>query len=147
MDCMDDIHVHTRKRFRITHGVKTMIENKVRNKILSKTIFLDKFAINDLAWSKQDALELIDLLLNDEIGILGGDVFIIEAESLTPAYANWYSTPGREETLSEFYLRSKKESKAYIDSYPLNHHKSMVFTMTFTETVSRDLSESENDMN
>jgi hypothetical protein len=57
-----------------------MIEIEVRNKILSKAIFLDKFGLNDLAWSKQDALELIYLLLNDEIGILGGDVYIIEAD-------------------------------------------------------------------
>jgi hypothetical protein len=112
-----------------------MIKQKLKLKILKKAISLEKFDLFDLAWTKSDAIELIESLMNDEIGILGGDVWIFESDSLTPAYDNWYSNYEEGETCPEFYLRSKKRSIAYIKSYPEHCLKNKVFSMVFTEDV------------
>jgi hypothetical protein len=37
-----------------------------------KSVSLERFGLNDLAWSRKDAQELINSIMKDEIEILGG---------------------------------------------------------------------------
>ena len=57
-----------------------MIENEMREKILENALSLVPHGVNDLAWEQDDALNLINSLLNDDIGILGGDVYVFNSD-------------------------------------------------------------------
>jgi len=45
-----------------------------KEKITQKAISFEKYGVNDLAWSKEDAQSLINSIMKDKVGILGGDV-------------------------------------------------------------------------
>ncbi len=38
-----------------------MMDHKIRDKIIEKAISLEKYGVNDLAWSREDALNLNEL--------------------------------------------------------------------------------------
>lgn len=96
---------------------------------MDKAISLEKFGINDLAWDKENAKNLME----DEIGILGGDVYKLTNKQLQPTYDNWSCEQKIPESLEDFYARSKKESLNYIYNYPVKDKENIVFSITFTE--------------
>ncbi len=110
-----------------------MIEKNIRDKILKKAISLDKFGMNDLTWEKEDAKNLINSLLQDDIGILGGSVYKIDSNNLKPMYDNWSCDVDGNETKQEFFTRSKIKSLNYIDNYPVYPGEKILFSIVFTE--------------
>lgn len=110
-----------------------MISDKLRQKIMNKVISLEKFGINDLAWHKRDVTNLINSLMGDDIGILGGDVYRLTGKQLQPTYDNWACEPNNQESLKDYYSRSKRESLSYIENYPIEDEENIVFSITFTE--------------
>ena len=111
-----------------------MIKSETRKKIIRNSISLEKHGINGLAWSKSDAQQLIHLIDNDKIGILGGDVYRINSR-LEPLWDGWYCEPTRSESEEEFNIRSKIESLNYIKKYPVGEEKNIVFAIVFTEQI------------
>src|ERR1700719_2880953 len=107
-----------------------MMDHKIRDKIIEKAISLKKYGVNDLAWSREDALNLIELIMEDKIGVLGGDVYKITADRLVPLYDNWSCEFDDEK---DGFLRSKIESQKYIENYPVKPEEKIVFSITFTE--------------
>lgn len=110
-----------------------MIRDELRQKILKKSIPLEKFGINDFSWEKIDAIEMINLIQNEKIGILGGDVYRLEKDRLISTYDNWFFEPEAEESINSFNLRSKKESIKYIENYPIEPGEKILFAIVFTE--------------
>ena len=90
-----------------------MLENKIREKIIKNSISLEKYGINDFAWTKEDAKNLICMIQKDKIGILGGDVYRLTSylEALSD---NWSCEPNRSESEEDFFVRSKEEYLKYI---------------------------------
>jgi len=105
-------------------------------KIRKKAIPLEKYGMNDFAWEKVDALELIKSLMNDKIGILGGDLYKITENHLTPLYDNWSCDPFENETEEKYFFRSKILSQQYIENYPVQFGERIIFSITFTEQIS-----------
>ena len=108
---------------------------ETKKKIKQKSISLEKYGLNDLAWSKEDALDLLNSIMEDNIGILGGDVYKLSLQRLEPLYDNWSCKPNNSETEVEYYLRSKVESLKYIENYPIQPNEKIVFSITFTEVI------------
>ena len=79
--------------------------NPLREKIIKNSISLEKYGINNLAWSKVDAQQLIHLIDKDKIGIFGGDVYKLTStlESLSD---NWSCEPAELESDEEFNART-----------------------------------------
>ncbi len=96
-----------------------MLKKEIEEKILKKAIFLEKFGLNELAWTQEDAKNLIHAIMEDKIGILGGDVYKLTFDRLEPLDDNWSCKLNKKESEDEFYLRSKNESLVYIENYPL----------------------------
>jgi len=111
------------------------MDHKIKEKIIEKAIFLEKYGLYDLAWSKKDAQTLINSIIKDKIGILGGDVYELTPHHLKPLYDNWSCEPYEAESLEEYYLRSKTESLSYIEKYPMHSEEKIVFSITFTEKI------------
>jgi hypothetical protein len=112
-----------------------MLKQEIKEKISEKSISLDQYGINDLAWSKKDAISLIGTIMKDKIGILGGDVYKLTSNRLEPLYDNWSCEPTNVEPEDEYYFRSKSESLSYIENYPVQPGENIVFSITFTEKI------------
>jgi len=112
-----------------------MIQSYIKQKILEQAVPLDKFGLNDLTWEKEAAKILIDSLMQDDIGILGGDVYKIDSNNLIPMYDNWYCNPNAKETSKEFNFRSKKKALEYIEKYPIYSGEKILFSIVFTEII------------
>jgi len=112
-----------------------MIKKEIQEKILKKAISLKEFGANDLTWEKESAKKLINLLMEDEIGILGGSVYKIDSNKLIPLYDNWYLEPDVKEETKEYYTRSKKKAFEYINNYPVYPDEKIIFSLVFTEDV------------
>lgn len=112
-----------------------MLKQEIKEKITHKSISLEKYGLNDLAWSKEDAEVLIHKIIKDEIGILGGDVYEVTSTHLEPISENWSCEPAERETEGEYYLRSKSESLKYITNYPIPSGEKILFSIIFTEKL------------
>lgn len=106
---------------------------KLKNKIAKNALLLFDYGLNDLAWSREDALRLITSLMNEDIGVLGGDVYFLSLHKLRSLGDNWSCHPTEQEQLVDFYLRSKIETLRYIKEYPQNAE--LVFSITFSEDM------------
>lgn len=112
-----------------------MLRQEVKEKINQKSISLEEYGFNDLAWEKKDAENLINDLIKDEIGILGGDVFKLTSTHLEPLPESWSCEPFEKESEEEYYFRSKSESLNYIKNYPVQQGEKILFSITFTEKI------------
>ncbi len=106
----------------------------IKNKIIKDAFFLEKYGINNLAWSKDDAQKLIHLISKDKIGILGGDVYKLTS-TLEPLSDNWFCEPNKSESDEEFYVRSKEEALRYVKNYPVKEGERILFSIIFTEQI------------
>ena len=109
------------------------MNEELKEKILEKSISLKFYGINDLAWRKEDAIHLIYSIMNDNLGILGGDVYRLDINTLMPLYENWSCEPNENESEVDYFLRSKLESLSFIDNFMVNSEENIVFSITFTD--------------
>lgn len=112
-----------------------MLTQKIKEKITQKSISLEKYGLNDLAWNKEDSIKLINEIIKDKIGILGGDVYKLTPGGLEILPENWSCEPTENESEEEYYLRSKSESINYIENYPTQMNEKIIFSITFTERI------------
>ena len=111
------------------------MKHEIKEKIIEKSISLEKYGVNDLAWRREDAKNLIISIMSDEIGILGGNVCKFVSSRLEFLCDNWFSEKKKEESNEQYYLRSKVESLKYIENYPIQLGEEIVFSITFTERI------------
>ncbi len=109
-----------------------MINKSLEDKILKNSISLKKYSLNDLAWDQKSALHMLDSILNEDLGVLGGDVYQLTAKGLVSNGENWFSKPHEEEERNAFFTRSKIEAKKYIQEYPVDEGDNTVFAIVFT---------------
>lgn len=112
-----------------------MLNRLIEEKITQNAVSLDKYGINQLAWEKADAMKLIFSIMNDRIGVLGGDVYRLTSDRLEPLCDNWLNEPSDVESLDEFFLRSKSETLKYIEVYPVDAEEKILFSIIFTEKM------------
>ena len=112
-----------------------MLKQEIKEKITQKSIPLEEYGFNNLAWNKEDAEDFIDKIMKDKIGILGGDVYRLTSTHLEPLSESWSCEPTEKESEEEYYLRSKCESLKYIKSYPVQPGEKILFSITFTEKI------------
>ena len=104
-------------------------------RIIESSISLNSYGLDDLAWHREDAKNLIISILKEKIAILGGDVYKLTSHRLEPLYDNWSCEPNEGESEEEYYQRSKAEALTYIENYPIQVGKNIVFSMTFNEKI------------
>jgi len=115
------------------------MNNRIKDKILENSVSLENFGLNDLVWKKEDAKNLITSLMNDAIGILGGDVYKIYSDKVEPLYDNWSCEPNDSETRTEYFLRSKQKALEYITNYPNHSNDNVKFSLVFTDEINQNL--------
>lgn len=110
-----------------------MLKQEIQDKITKKSLSLEKFGLNDLAWNKEEAQNLIRAIMEDRIGILGGDVYRLDENHLEPLYDNWSCEQINKESKEEYFKRSKVESLNFIEKYLVKDGDNVLFSITFTE--------------
>ena len=113
------------------------MNSDLQEKIKKNAISLKKYELNDLVWNQEDAQNIINLIMEDNVGILGGDVYRLQVDCVRSLYDNWACEPGEGESQTDFYFRSKIESLEYIKKYPTLGDKEIVFSITFTKEFQR----------
>ena len=80
-------------------------------------IDLAKFHVAEVAWSRANALALLEHLAGRPVVVLGGDA-LASVDPLEYAYANWHADLRPEETLAQYAARSQRVAREYIERYP-----------------------------
>lgn len=112
-----------------------MIKEEIIKKLHKNSINLESFGVGELAWKKQDAMDVIISIMTETIGVLGGDVYKLDLNHLKAIGDNWFCEMRDNESRDEFYLRSKMETLKYIEQYPCSQADTYVFSMTFTDQI------------
>ena len=91
--------------------------DKVQDFIVANGTSLESAGVNNYALSKAKALDLLNLLAEQKVVVLGGDVYISQDNQLLLTYDNWYSDKETSESEESFRRRSISESQRFISSY------------------------------
>ncbi|WP_420129135.1 Imm40 family immunity protein [Longimicrobium sp.] len=73
--------------------------------------------VNNVAWSRNDAMAVIRYLRTLEISVLGGDVYQFDKGLLTLTFDNWSCEKHPHESHEEYADRSQDVGLKYIESY------------------------------
>jgi hypothetical protein len=101
--------------------------------IKANAISLQNIGVNDVAWLRSDALELLKTLEGSAIAVLGGDVLKKVRENYKYNYDHWSSDIKPGEQWAAYAARSRKETQDYIESYPDNGNGEYIYCLIFTE--------------
>ena len=108
-------YIHS-KSFTIetTTGQRTDLD--IPSNLKGKEILLEHIGIRNVAWLRNDALELIDYLSSKGSFILGGDVLTLTPDGYRHNYDNWYFN--FEDGNAN---QSVEHAKNYINKYPIGN--------------------------
>ena len=98
----------------------------------SQGISLEDLDIDEVAWGKGDALEVIESLRGTKIAILGGDVYRSESWGLAPTYDSWLCDRMEGEQAFEYAQRTRHEARAYIETYGAGQDGNVLFSLRFS---------------
>lgn len=104
----------------------------LEDKIFKNSISLEKYSLNDLAWNKKSALDMLNFILDENLGVFGGDVYQLTEKGIIFSGENWVSEPNEGEDKNAFFLRSKLEAIKYIQAFPVEEGENIVFAIVFT---------------
>lgn len=116
----------------------------VFNLIKENSFSLKKFKYSGTAFTRENAIKVIRQILHEPIPILGGDVYELRGDLLTPLSDNWSCAMHVNESYEKFCERSKSISIDYISKYPTNENT--LFGLVFSHEVNDALEISENDI-
>ena len=108
------------------------MKNSLENKIYKNSVCLKKYGLNDLAWDKVSALNMLNSILNEDLGVFGGDVYHLTEKKIIFNGENWSCEPNEGEDKKAFFLRSKLEAIKYVDAFPVEEKENTVFAIVFT---------------
>jgi hypothetical protein len=109
------------------------------NELLKKGYSLYDVGINNWAFSKEDALGILNRFEELQISILGGDVYELTNSIVQPNYDNWYCNRLSNETDIEFSKRSIKRAKDYITNYNVSDPSQIFFAFVLDKPDGLDM--------
>ena len=88
------------------------LSNRLNDKYSLESIGIDGFA-----YSKNEALRIVEEYYHSNEAILGGDVYKVKNGKIKLTYDSWYCERNSAETISEYVNRSYKIARDYISRY------------------------------
>ncbi len=92
-------------------------------------IVLNDLGLSDIALLRSHALRGIEILRDNSIPVLGGDVYYRKDGKTFVAFANWHCEPNKFEDINSFAVRSYNSAFEYISKYPNSEDKETVFVL------------------
>lgn len=101
--------------------------------IVSRAVPLASEGVEEIAWRREDALEVIRLARDAQLGILGGDVWMRQGSKWVPTYDTWACDRESNESLEAFAARSCDKASAYLAEYPEGAQGAFVYVLVFAD--------------
>jgi hypothetical protein len=83
------------------------------------------------AWTRRAARKVIEAIEGSNVAILGGEVLRRAAGCISYTYDNWDSHRAEREEFGAYAVRSRRETRAYIDAYPDPEDGTVLYVMVF----------------
>jgi hypothetical protein len=99
--------------------------------ILKDGISLESIGVNNWGFSKNQAIQILDVLDKLNIPVFGGDVFELEKENIRCNYDNWFCERLNNESDENYKSRCISEAKKYIMNYRSKSSGKILFTLVF----------------
>lgn len=87
------------------------------NNIYKNAVSLKNIGVNELAWNWIDALKVINYLCDNNVIILGGDVYKISNNTLKRTCDNWFYNVNIMESNKFNSNKSREVAISYINNY------------------------------
>jgi hypothetical protein len=87
----------------------------------------------DIAWSRQDALKVLEVLQKERLAVAGGDVCARKDGALTYTYDNWSCEPIKNERFEVYAPRSITQALDYIKRYPEREGAVVMYVITASD--------------
>ena len=85
--------------------------------LASKAIDLTEIGLNELAWSREDALLILELFSEHSTVVLGGDVLKLRGSKYHFTYDNWHFDPIPIDPPAQNSKNSIQVASTYIEKY------------------------------
>jgi hypothetical protein len=92
-------------------------------------VILDQLGLADVALEATYALKAIEILREERLAILGGDVFFKRENQVEIAYANWHADKSAAEPFFTYAERSCVAAMNYISRFPARKDAVPLFTL------------------
>ncbi len=103
--------------------------DQVPEDVRSRAKSLRELGLSEIAWARDDALRILDMLQKRESPVYGGDVYAERKGQLEHTFDSWHSEPIVGESQRAFARRSCNESRAYIEKYPHEKNATSYFVL------------------
>jgi hypothetical protein len=98
-----------------------------------KAIGLSHLHVAQVAWFRNDVIEIIRQLKGTKIAILGGDVLQKRSDNFEHEYSSWHVDPLESESVEAYAERSLEETTAYIRGFPDPDDGSVAYVLVFEQ--------------
>jgi len=99
----------------------------------SKAIGLSHLHVAEVAWFRNDVLEIIRQLNDTGIAILGGDVLRKCGDKFEHDYSNWHVDRQPSESAKAYAERSREETTKYVRGFPDSENGSIAYVLVFEQ--------------
>jgi hypothetical protein len=97
--------------------------------LATKGVSLHQLGLREIALHRADALTAVEILHQQSIPILGGDVYFVLKDRTEPAYASWHCDPRAGERVVDYIARSCDDARKYIVAFPYRDTVTPVFVI------------------
>jgi hypothetical protein len=94
---------------------------------------LREIGVANVAFTRENVLEALELLRGSQVAVLGGDVLEIVNGKPQYVYANWHSDPRAGENLMNYLRRGIAEAERYIRRYPDPEDGRILYSLSISE--------------
>ncbi len=112
-------------------GLKIYTMNQEYNEFVKNhgMYLKEKLGVNEWAFSRNDAFQLLEIMRKDQQACLGGDVLVENEGKLTYDYTNWYYNQDTNETQEQYVENSILKAEEYIKNYPEKEGKKYYYVL------------------
>ena len=97
-------------------------------KIISKGYTLKDLGIYEYAWKKSDIVDILQVLKEKKIAVLGGDVYRLDSGKVYGTYDSWFIN---DDGSNEFIEKSLEKVMRYINDYERMNGTNFVYAIVF----------------
>lgn len=91
------------------------------DRILNKGHPLSDVGVRNWGLNKGMAIDALNIFKEHEIAVLGGDVYLIIENKISPTYDSWYCDTVIGESDLSYAMRSMEVARDYISNYPISN--------------------------
>lgn len=88
------------------------------DEIMKRGISLWNLGIADLAFTREDTIQLLDVYQSLHVPVAGGDVYSVMDQEITISGDNWYYDRAPNDSDDDYVNNSIMKAKQYIMAYP-----------------------------